>query len=168
MHSPARGEQGAHPALLMDHWTPNLGSIPAHTGAFCSYLSLAQCLNYLLEGPVLWPSNSQGIKLKYFLHVGDCSLCGEIKMQKKNLNIVKVCMEIPEITLPRWAGDNAVLTQKSQMYFAVYKSSLMYPTFNYWYVQHVWISMLVTLKSNKFRCKNTGRDWLVDDFFFLQ
>lgn len=49
---------------------------------------------------------------------------------QKILNMVKVCIGISEITLPTPAVDNAVLTQEFQMYFVLYKSSLMYLTFD--------------------------------------
>lgn len=40
-------------------------TLPALTGASYSCLSLAQCLNHLFVGPILWPSNFKGIKLQY-------------------------------------------------------------------------------------------------------
>lgn len=49
----------AHEPLNPQTWA----ALPALRGAFWSCLSLAQCLNYLFVGPILWPSNFKGVKL---------------------------------------------------------------------------------------------------------
>lgn len=88
----------AHGPLNPQTWA----ALPALRGAFYSCPSLAQCLNFLFVGSILWPRRFKGNKLhtcQYFLPVRDCSLCGEIKMGK-NIYTVKVCIETPEITLP--------------------------------------------------------------------
>lgn len=110
----ASTHSSAHGPLNPQTWA----TLPALRGASYSCLSLAQCLNHLFVGPILWPSNFKGIKLQYFLPVRDCSVCEEIKMQKKKK--VNIVLQYLKSHSPH----------HQEIYFVTYKSSLVYLTFD--------------------------------------
>lgn len=62
--------------------------------------------------PFCGPATSKALNDNTFCVSGIAVFVEKLKCKKKNLNTVKACIEIPEITLLTSPGDNAVLTQK--------------------------------------------------------